>query len=251
MRVSLISNELNTLRATIHNYMTEHITLFPTTVLKQTRQVSSTEKDIWFDLFLKHSNANGESSDYIGFEQLHLEESVSDFYNNTLTQAVNEYLKMLSVSTSMNLNIYLTKSWFNVTNRAGINNHNHAEHHISFVYYPHVPQGNDAGFVLLHGGKHPNEPYDGFLAVNTFDQNQFNATQCNLNVSEGTLYLFPSDLYHHIDADYQPIQGFHNKQDLNNSRVCVAGDILLTAQHSTYQRALPPLENWQKLNGNI
>ena len=231
--------------------MTEHITLFPTTILKQQVTVSAEEKDLWFTLFLKHSNAHGESSDYIGYEQLHLEECVANFYYDTLTKAVNEYLNMLSVSTSMNLNIYLTKSWFNVTNRAGINRHNHADHHISFVYYPHVPQDNDAGLILEHRGKHPNEPYEGFLQTNTFDQNQFNAVTCNLPVSEGILYLYPSDLYHYIDADYQPIQGFHNKQDLNNARVCVAGDMLLTAQHSTYQRALPPLAKWQKLNGNI
>ena len=231
--------------------MIEHITLFPTTILKQQVTVSAEEKALWFDLFLKHSNANGESSDYIGYEQLHLEECVANFYNDTIPKAVNEYLKMLSVSTSMNLNIYLTKSWFNVTNRAGINRHNHAEHHISFVYYPHVPKNNNAGLILEHSGKHPNEPYEGFLQTNTFDQNQFNAVTCNLPVSEGILYLYPSDLYHYLDADYQPIQGFHNKQDLINARVCVAGDMLLTAQHSTYQRALPPLEKWQKLNGNI
>lgn len=227
------------------------ITLFPTTVLKQNLPVSSTEKDIWFDLFLKHSNADGESSDYIGYEQLHLEESVADFYYDTLRMATLEYLNMLSISIASNLDIYLTKSWFNVTNRAGINRHNHAEHHISFVYYPHVPQDNDASFILEHRGKHPNEPYEGFLQTNTFEQNQFNAVTCNLPVSEGALYLYPSDMYHYIDAPYLPIQGFHNKQDLNHARVCVAGDMLLTAQHSTYQRALPPLEKWQKLNGNI
>jgi len=237
--------------------MTEHITLFPTTILKQTKSVSTEEKDLWFDLFLKHSNADGESSDYIGYEQLHLAvdeakyKTLEDFYYSYLQNATLEYLNMLSVSQSCNLDIYLTKSWFNVTNRAGINRHNHAEHHISFVYYPHVPQDNDAGLILEHRGKHPNEPYEGFLQTNTFDQNQFNAVTCNLPVSEGTLYLYPSDLYHYLDADYQPIQGFHNKQDLNNARVCVAGDMLLTAQHSTYQRALPPLEKWQKLNGNI
>ena len=76
--------------------MTEHITLFPATVLKQNLPVSSTEKDIWFDLFLKHSNADGESSDYIGYEQLHLEESVADFYYDTLRGATLEYLNMLS-----------------------------------------------------------------------------------------------------------------------------------------------------------
>ena len=45
--------------------MTEHITLFPTTILKQQVTVSAEEKDLWFTLFLKHSNAHGESSDYI------------------------------------------------------------------------------------------------------------------------------------------------------------------------------------------
>ena len=55
----------------------EHITLFPTTILKQTKSVSTEEKDLWFDLFLKHSKYYGESSDYIGYEQLHLEECVA------------------------------------------------------------------------------------------------------------------------------------------------------------------------------
>ncbi len=47
--------------------------LFPTVVTQSHRKVSEEEKDIWFDLFLKHSNQNGESHDWLGFEEINLE----------------------------------------------------------------------------------------------------------------------------------------------------------------------------------
>ena len=138
--------------------MSEHITLFPTTILKQTKSVSAEEKDLWFDLFLNHSNATVSPVIILVTNNYTWKSVLQIFIMTTNSNATHEYLNMLSVSQSCNLDIYLTKSWFNVTNRAGINRHNHAEHHISFVYYPHVPQDNDAGLILEHSGKHRMNP---------------------------------------------------------------------------------------------
>lgn len=229
----------------------EHILLFPTVVTKLDRTVRQEEKELWFDLFLKHSNQNGESHDWLGFEELHLDDSVSFFYQHVLNPAVQEYLDGLHINRK-NIDLHITKSFFNVTNEAGIRKHDHAENHISFVYYPHIAEGKERDLMLFKNGKHANEPYGLFFNDNVTDWDSVNSNVVYLQVNEGVLYIFPSDLSHDVevrDGD-QPtgIQGFKTKEDLYKTRFCVSGDILITRNHSmSYQRTLPPVEKWKKM----
>lgn len=227
----------------------EHIMLFPTVVTQSHREVSKEEKEIWFDLFLKHSNQNGESHDWLGFEEIHLEESVEFFYRDVLMPAVNEYLERLHVERK-NIDVHVTKSFFNVTKQAGIRRHNHVENHISFVYYPHIAKGKERDLMLFQNGKHPNEPYNLFFNDNVNAWDAINSRVMHLGVEEGTLYVFPSDLDHDIEVregdQESGIQGFKTKKDLYGTRFCVAGDMIITRNHSmSYQRTLPPIEKWR------
>jgi len=230
----------------------EHIMLFPTLVTRADRKVNEEEKNIWFDLFLKHSNDRGESHDWLGFEELHLEESVEFFYRDILMPAVNEYLDRLQIARH-NIDIHVTKSFFNVTDQAGIRRHDHAENHISFVYYPHIAEGKERDLMLFQNGKHPNEPYSMFLADNVHGWDAVNSRVMRLDIKEGTLYAFPSDIEHDIEVregdQESGIQGFFNVNDLMQSRFCVAGDMLITRNHSmAYQRTLSPPEKWKNFS---
>lgn len=228
----------------------ENILLFPTVVTKTERKVPSFEKELWFDLFLKHSNNNGESHDWLGFEEVHLEPSVEFFYSDILMPAVNSYLDALRVNRN-NIDLHVTKSFFNVTKKAGIRRHNHIENHISFVYYPHIAKDKERDLMLFQTSqKHPNEPYHAFFADNVTGWDEINSRVMHLAVQEGFLYVFPSDMDHDIevkDGDQNSgIQGFMNHKDLYGSRFCVAGDILITRNHTReYQRTLPPPNKWK------
>lgn len=228
----------------------ENIFLFPTIVTQTSVDVSDSEKDKWFSLFLKHSNDEGKSHDFLGFEGLQHEPSVTSFYQDVLMPAVKHYLDTFHVNQEK-LDIYVTKSFFNVTDSAGIRPHNHEENHISFVYYPHIAPGKERDLVLHDGNKkHPNEPYSRFFASNVTDWTPLNARNMSIPTETGKLIIFPSDMDHDIEVREgdtpSGIQGFKSKQDLLNTRFCVAGDMMIIRNHiENYQRTLPPLGAWK------
>jgi len=233
--------------------MTETILLFPTTTTRSWRKVSNQEKETWFDLYLKHSNQNGESHDWLGYEELHLEPSVEFFYKDILMPVVKSYLDSLHVNRN-NISVHVTKSFFNVTDKSGINKHNHEENHISFVYYPHIAEGKERDLMLFQNArKHSNEPYHAFFADNVTEWDPFNSRVMRMEVKEGYLYVFPSDMDHDLDnveGDANScIKGFTDKKALYDTRFCVAGDMLITRNHSnSYQRTLSPPEKWKNFS---
>ena len=229
----------------------EHILLFPTVVTKTVRSVPNEEKEIWFDLFLKHSNQEGQSHDWLGYEEIHLEDKLDFFYKDILNPALDGYLNRLNINRN-NIDLHITKTFFNVTKEAGIRRHDHIENHISFTYYPHIANGKERDLMLFQNGKHANEPYPMFLENNVNQWDHVNATVMCLEVKEGVLYIFPSDLDHDVEVregDMESgIQSFYTRKDLYGTRFCVSGDILITRNHSmSYQRTLPPVEKWKKL----
>lgn len=229
----------------------ENVFLFPTLISRDKRKVSIDEKNVWFDLYLEHSTADGRSHDFLGFEDIHHEPTVEFFYKDILMPAVQEYLTALKVDTS-NMDIFVTKSFFNVTRKSGIRQHDHAENHISFVYYPHVPKELERSLMLWDPRrKHPNEPYKQFFADNVTEWDAINARVMYMPVEEGVLYIFPSDMEHDIEVKGGDIpsglQCFVNRHDLHRSRFCVAGDMMVIRNHTrSYQRMLPPVEKWKK-----
>lgn len=229
----------------------ESIMLFPTVISSAKREVDESEKDKWFSLFLKHSNKEGKSHDFLGFEGLHHEPSVEFFYRDVLMPAVEHYLESLRVNTE-NMDILVTKSFFNVTDQAGIRPHDHAENHISFVYYPHIAEGKERSIIFFDPrNKHPNEPYSRFFASNVKEWTPINARNMMIPVEEGILHIFPSDMEHDIEVREgdapSGIQGFKSKQELLQTRFCVAGDMMIVRNHiREYQRMLPPHVTWKK-----
>lgn len=76
-----------------------------------------------------------------------------------------------------------------------------------------------------------------------------------LPVKEGDLYIFPSDLRHNIEhkpgdtnQNQVGMKGYNSREELLNSRFCVAGDMMIIRNHTrAYQRMLPPIDKWQKI----
>jgi len=229
----------------VNNYL-----LFPTIINETKHDVLQEEKDLWFDLYLKHSHEDGRTHDLLGFEQVHLEPSLEWFYQNKLMPAVRSYFNMLNVNFGK-LDVHVTKSFFNVVDQNGINRHNHEENHLSFTYYPHIKPGKERNIIFFDSKRcHANELYPGWFSHYVDGWNEINGTNYGFQVSEGSMFIFPSHLDHDIerkDGDTAYIKGFKTKEDLSESRFCVAGDMLITKKDSVkiYHRTLSSPKNWK------
>jgi len=226
------------------------IHLFPTIITQVEREVNQAERDLWFDMYLKHSDARGSSHDYLGFEEIHLEPTLEFFYRDVLMPAVKEYFNELSVGLER-LDIHVTKSFFNVTNKSGIRRHNHEENHLSFTYYPHIAFGKERRIIFFDARHtHANEPYRAFFAHHVTGWNNSNAASHAFPVKNGTLFVFPSKLDHDVEmqeGDKTDIQPFKTRADLVKSRFCVSGDMMITRKKGVkvYHRSLAPIDNWK------
>jgi|TARA_B110000305_G_C19146380_1_gene495955 hypothetical protein len=224
---------------------------FPTVISQTEHTVSFDEKQCWFDLYLKHSDSDGKSHDFVGFESLQTDFNFCDIFMNKLKAGVDEYFKYLNLSLDK-LDVQLTKAFFNVTDQSGINIHDHAENHLSFTYYPHIARGKDRNIVFHnYNESHTNEPYPSFFYNHITEWTGINSAKISYPISEGVLFIFPSKLKHDIEVkqgDTQPdVQSFKDKQSLERSRFCVAGDMLYTRKPGIeqYNRTLSSPENWR------
>jgi len=228
----------------------QHLLLFPTLVTTEKFNVTPEEKDLWFDAYMKHSRPDGTTHDFLGFERVHHEESLEFFFKLKLMPALRQYLAALHIEID-NFDVHITKTFFNVTEHNGILQHNHEENHISFTYYPNVAPGTERELCFFHpNNMHGNEPYSKWFHEVVNDWDHVNARSYTVPVQEGTLYIFPSKLDHDIvkgENDTSYVKGFKTKEELANSRFCVAGDMILTkTRPGPYRRSLPRVEDWRK-----
>lgn len=227
--------------------------IFPTTITEVRKPVTQKEKDMWFDAYLRHSKESGVSHDFIGYEKVHNDPALAEWFDVVLPNCLNLYLETIGVN-RMKIDLFITKAFFNVTDKASINIHNHAENHISWVYYPHVniQRHRDIRFYDPRDA-HPNEPYSKFFGEHVGGNWTYaNARTWQFPVKDGVLLVFPSNLNHDIVAqegdDGPGLQSFKTKTDLKLSRFCVAGDVMIVRKPNVaeYSRTLPSFEHWRK-----
>ena len=228
----------------------DNAAIFPTTISRTKIEVSEEEKDRWFDLYLTHSNDEGKSHDFWGFEKVQTDERFHDLFMDRLRKGVDAYFDALSINTSK-IDVQLTKCFFNVTDRSAVTLHDHAENHLSFTYYPHIAEGK-ARDIIFYIDTHNNEPYTHFFGYTLDESTVNNSTREGFPVSEGALFIFPSKLTHDIErrnGDGRGNQPFLDKESLRKTRFCVAGDMLYTRKNDidVYNRLLSAPENWRKL----
>lgn len=229
--------------------MAENILLFPTLVTKNKYEVTDEEKSLWYEAYLKHCDNRGKTHDFLGFETVHHEESLEFFFKDKLMPSVKEYLETLNVDPDF-FDVHVTKSFFNVTDQNGINEHNHAENHVSFVYYPRVAKGKERDLIFYHPSEaHGNEPYTQWFESNAKNWDFINARSYSVGVEEGVIYIFPSKLTHNIkklEGDSKYIKGFKTAKQLDQTRFCVAGDMILSRRNrGEYKRSLTPVSDWR------
>ncbi|MDB4345085.1 putative 2OG-Fe(II) oxygenase [bacterium] len=228
----------------------QNIALFPTNVTHAQHEVSKEEQDLWFDLYLKHSNEDGRTHDLLGYEQIQLEPSLEGFFKHKVMPSVREYFKTLSVD-SNKFNVHITKTFFNVVDDNGINKHNHEENHISFTYYPYIKPGKERCIILYDTkSRHSNEINTSWFFHYVDEWTEMNCTNFSIPVGQGSMLIFPSNMNHDITKEKHEstvINSFKTKEDLLESRFCVAGDMIITKkpEAKVYMRTLSSPENWK------
>ena len=174
---------------------TEENLLFPTLITKGQRFVSDSEKDNLFSAYLETSTLDGLSMDYLGVNTVHLDSRFTEIFTD-ISKVVENHLKSLSVDTNK-IRIYITKSWFNLTNHSNRNPmHEHAENHLSITYYPHIAEGLEKTLTFHDSNLKRNEPYMSFLSNLHTDLTYINARTCEFITEEGDIFVFPADMIH-------------------------------------------------------
>ena len=231
--------------------MAEHL-LFPTLITQSKRNVSEKEKIDWFDSYLENSNENGESMDYLGFVSMHHDPRFEMVFYD-IANTVKEHLESLGIdSTTICVNI--TKSWFNVnTNEARNPIHDHAESHYSMTYYPHIKKGFEKNLTFYDKPVSRNEPYMSFLQSNVHEWNSFNARSVEFMPQVGDIFVFPSWMEHetgntsdNLDVSLEG-QSFLSHEELEQSRICIGCDAILTRKNTfKYDHLLTPINLWKR-----
>ena len=231
--------------------MAEHL-LFPTLITQSKRNVSEKEKIDWFDSYLENSNENGESMDYLGFVSMHHDPRFEMVFYD-IANTVKEHLESLGIdSTTICVNI--TKSWFNVnTNEARNPIHDHAESHYSMTYYPHIKKGFEKNLTFYDKAVSRNEPYMSFLQENVHEWNMINSRSVEFVPQVGDIFVFPSWMEHetgntsdNLDVSLEG-QSFLSHEELEQSRICVGCDAILTRKNTfKYDHLLTPINVWKR-----
>ncbi len=227
--------------------ISNNILLFPTLITISKRKVDELEKESWFSAYLEMSNEDGKSMDFLGYQSIHHDKRFIKVFSDIAT-TVRKYLDAMNIKKDIDINI--TKSWFNIKTVSGNPIHNHAENHISFTYYPHVHENyKDKRLTFFNEKQSANEPYNGFFENLSTDWNDVNCRSYNFPVEQGNIFIFPSSMDHGVGLsdDDSNIESFNTIEELKHSRFCVAGDIILTRKDvKDYNRLLTPIENWRK-----
>ena len=205
---------------------------------------------------------DGMTMDYIeGGSFVHHYKCLEEVYKAIIIGA-EAHLKSIGIGDNLkNLQLNVVKSWFNILEPGSVSNprHNHAEAHLSFTFYPQVPLSLEATRVLYfwkNGYFDPNNLYPGFIEQ-VGDPTQSSSDQRTRNwfaqmPVTGDVHYFPAGLDHETVANGSMTEyrdtptRVENRDDLKNMRICIGGDILITAKKDFQNpRVLMPIETWR------
>ena len=161
---------------------------------------------------------------------LHQNEKLIEFYFY-ISQCVRKCIEQQHVDPSK-VNVYITKSYFNVMNTP-CPQHHHRDSDVSFVYYCNIPNNHDKEIRFWTENKP--EFTSGFCetyGVTKWDID--NSTSWGFVPTEGELLIFPAELSHGVgEENYAPnVEKIYNSDQFMQYRVSIVGDIILTFSDS-------------------
>ena len=222
----------------------EKYPLFPTLITEAFYEKHAELKPVLEKGIFRHMTPDGFSNERTGHVSLHLDPEFEPLFN-FVSEVTKEYIRTFLINPDL-FNIHIVKSWMNIIREQGTPFHNHADAHLSFVYYINIPEDVSTPIMFYN---HPNwyEPYMGFSKFNEPSEwNPFNSPAWSFPTKEGALMMFPARVNHDTPSTSgDPDIGVKSLKDLRRKRVSLAGDIILTFREvSAKSMGLQPIKNW-------
>lgn len=218
--------------------------IFPTLIGSETYSDHEQFKSIFFENVENYLGEDGVTGEASGHVDLHLNPKFEDFFKFVSSQA-NDYVETLVGSKDI-WEPWIVKTWFS---DFSVGAHDHADAHLSFVYYVNVPTNKQYPLHFIPPVDRLNDLTKGMFlfnkdhpAINNY--NQYNCHSVSFGPEEGTLILFPARLQHAVES-LNPKPG----ETIKDSRVSLAGDIVLTFKEKTARSmGLQPVSMWRSFD---
>lgn len=216
--------------------------LFPTLVGTEIYKDHANFKKKFFDSLPKYTREDGITGEESGHVAIHLNPDFEDFFQ-FVSSVAEDYIEELVGSKDI-WEPWIVKSWFS---DFSVPMHDHADAHLSFVYYVNVPLGKASSLHMIPPVDRLNDLTGGMFLKNknvevVKQNNQYNCDSVLFHPSEGALVLFPARMKHVVE----PIQQSDNIYD---RRISIAGDFILTFKETTARSmGLQPVSNWRSFD---
>jgi hypothetical protein len=221
--------------------------LFPVLVSEFHYDYPHRFKEVFFNSVFDHLNEDGCSNEQTGHVTIHHDERYKEIYQFATT-CVKRFMQVYNVNSEL-FDINVVQSWLNITAGQSNQKHNHGDAHITFVYYVHIPDTIQTP-IRFYNYSNRHEPFPLFTKMNneTNSWNLFNSYTWQFMPTDGQLMVFPATLYHDTLGNSSDASPFiKTPQDINNRRISIAGDILLTHKEKIPRHlGLQPISNWRK-----
>jgi hypothetical protein len=223
--------------------------LFPVFVAEFKYPDAAAFKETFYDNAFKHINNKGFSGERAGYVAIHHEPEFESLYK-FLSGCVKQYLEGLNVDAKI-FDINFVKSWFNILRNQRTPMHAHGDAHISIVYYVNAPK-NCQQALRFHN--YP-ERYEPFPACGTYNNptntwDNLNSYSWQFIPEQGSVFIFPARLIHDtVSQSNFEDKGVKTIKDLENSRICIASDVILSYNKEQPKAlGLQPLSNWKQFS---
>ena len=218
--------------------------MFPSLILeKHDPNFTAVKSAVETNIF-NHMTPDGRSYEEVGFVTLHLDNTFEPLFKFA-TEAVKDYILAFNADSDQ-FDFHIVKSWANIVKSQGNPIHNHADAHLSFVYYINIPDNIRTPITFYN---HPAryEPFRGFSRWNSITWDFLNSRTWQFVPKEGQVMVFPSAMDHETPAVSSELEtGVKDLADLRTRRVSIAGDVIITYKElAAKPLGLQPVKNWR------
>lgn len=216
--------------------------LFPTLVGTEIYEDHVNFKKKFFDNLSKYTREDGITGEESGHVDLHHNPDFEDFFK-FVSSVAEDYIEQLVGSKDI-WEPWIVKSWFS---DFSVQMHDHADAHLSFVYYVNVPLGKANPLHMIPPVDRLNDLTGGMFLQNKNIEvvrfnNQYNCDSVLFQPSEGALVVFPARMKHVVEP-------YQRNGDIQDRRISIAGDFILTFKQKTARSmGLQPVSNWRSFD---
>jgi hypothetical protein len=226
--------------------------IFPTLIGEWYYERHYSFKETFFKNIQNHINADGRWGENSGHVDVHNDPDFANFFTLVAFQA-KEYVTQLRVDPDL-FDFNLVKSWLTISDKWSVPNHNHADAHLSFVYYMNIPDKAPSAPIFFQNDHKPNDLIgnmfhtQGANAAIVKEWNHYNSLTWSWTPFEGMMLMFPAKLRHYTNTG---VPGANDPlaTDINvlkTRRISIAGDFLLTYKKKEgISFGIQPVSNWK------